>query len=50
MTIRCSRCLMEKFDLFKKCKTIVNNVKKQIEIRERCGRELWAEKNKTYLN
>ncbi|WP_341426359.1 hypothetical protein [Clostridium puniceum] len=24
-------------------------VKKQIDISERCGRELWAEKNKTYL-
>lgn len=28
----------------------INNVKKQIEISERCGRELWAEKNKTYLS
>ncbi|WP_459477039.1 tyrosine-type recombinase/integrase [Clostridium saccharoperbutylacetonicum] len=27
----------------------IEHVKKQIEISERCGRELWAEKNKTYL-
>lgn len=28
----------------------IDHVKKQIEISERCGRELWAEKNKTYLS
>lgn len=28
----------------------IESVKKQISISERCGRELWAEKNKTYLN
>ena len=28
----------------------IENVEKQIEISERCGRELWAEKNKEYLN
>ncbi|MGO5074578.1 tyrosine-type recombinase/integrase [Clostridium sporogenes] len=27
----------------------IDHVKKQIEVSERCGRELWAEKNKTYL-
>ncbi len=27
----------------------IEHVKKQIDISERCGRELWAEKNKTYL-
>ncbi|MDS0528568.1 tyrosine-type recombinase/integrase [Clostridium sp. SHJSY1] len=27
----------------------IESVKKQIDISERCGRELWAEKNKTYL-
>lgn len=27
----------------------IQNVKKQIEISERCGRELWAEKNEEYL-
>lgn len=27
----------------------IQHVKKQIDISERCGRELWAEKNKTYL-
>lgn len=27
----------------------MEHVKKQIDISERCGRELWAEKNKTYL-
>ncbi|ABR35729.1 site-specific recombinase XerD [Clostridium beijerinckii] len=27
----------------------IEYVKKQIDISERCGRELWAEKNKTYL-
>ena len=27
----------------------IEHVKKQIETSERCGRELWAEKNKTYL-
>lgn len=27
----------------------IKNVKKQIEISERCGRELWAEKNRIYL-
>ncbi|AGK97708.1 tyrosine-type recombinase/integrase [Clostridium pasteurianum] len=27
----------------------IENVKKQINISERCGRELWAEKNRTYL-
>jgi integrase len=27
----------------------IDHVKKQIDISERCGRELWAEKNKTYL-
>lgn len=27
----------------------IEQVKKQIEISERCGRELWAEKNKEYL-
>lgn len=27
----------------------IDSVKKQIEISERCGRELWAEKNRTYL-
>lgn len=27
----------------------IENVKKQINISERCGRELWAEKNKAYL-
>jgi Site-specific recombinase XerD len=27
----------------------IENVKKQIDISERCGRELWSEKNKTYL-
>lgn len=28
----------------------IDYVKKQVEVSERCGRELWAEKNKTYLN
>jgi integrase len=28
----------------------IENVKKQIEISERCGRELWVEKNKQYLD
>ncbi|AQS10543.1 tyrosine recombinase XerC [Clostridium saccharobutylicum] len=28
----------------------IEHVKKQIDISERCGRELWAEKNKEYLN
>ena len=28
----------------------IANVKKQIEISEKCGRELWVEKNKQYLN
>ncbi len=28
----------------------IEQVKKQIAISERCGRELWAEKNKVYLN
>ncbi len=28
----------------------IEQVKKQIQISERCGRELWAEKNKQYLN
>jgi integrase len=28
----------------------IDHVKKQIEVSERCGRELWAEKNKTYLD
>lgn len=28
----------------------INHVKNQIDISERCGRELWAEKNKQYLN
>lgn len=28
----------------------IEQVKKQVEISERCGRELWAEKNKQYLN
>jgi integrase len=27
----------------------IEHVKKQIDISERCGRELWTEKNKTYL-
>lgn len=27
----------------------IEHVKKQIDISKRCGRELWAEKNKTYL-
>ncbi|URZ01334.1 tyrosine-type recombinase/integrase [Clostridium felsineum] len=27
----------------------IEHVKKQIDISQRCGRELWAEKNKTYL-
>lgn len=27
----------------------IEHVKKQIDISERCGRELWAEKNKTYF-
>lgn len=27
----------------------IDKVKKQIEVSERCGRELWAEKNKQYL-
>jgi len=27
----------------------IDHVKKQIEVSERCGRELWTEKNKTYL-
>jgi integrase len=27
----------------------IDHVKKQIEVSERCGRELWAEKNKGYL-
>lgn len=27
----------------------IDYVKKQVEVSERCGRELWAEKNKTYL-
>ncbi|WPC40794.1 tyrosine-type recombinase/integrase [Clostridium sp. JS66] len=27
----------------------IEHTKKQIEVSERCGRELWAEKNKTYL-
>lgn len=27
----------------------IEHTKKQIDIAERCGRELWAEKNKTYL-
>ncbi len=27
----------------------IDHIRKQIEISERCGRELWAEKNKTYL-
>ena len=27
----------------------INHVKKQIDVSERCGRELWAEKNKGYL-
>lgn len=28
----------------------IDHVKKQIDISERCGRELWAEKNKIYLS
>lgn len=28
----------------------INHVKKQIDISERCGRELWAEKNQHYLD
>lgn len=28
----------------------IDKVKKQIEISNKCGRELWAEKNKTYLD
>ncbi|KOA19360.1 tyrosine recombinase XerD [Clostridium homopropionicum DSM 5847] len=28
----------------------IDHVRKQIDISERCGRELWAEKNKIYLN
>jgi len=28
----------------------IDHVKRQIEISERCGRELWAEKNKHYLD
>lgn len=28
----------------------IDKVKKQIDISNRCGRELWAEKNKTYLD
>jgi len=28
----------------------IDHVKNQIEVSERCGRELWAEKNKTYLS
>jgi hypothetical protein len=28
----------------------IGSVKKQIEISERCGRELWVEKNKHYLH
>jgi len=27
----------------------INKVKKQIEVSERCGRELWADKNRKYL-
>lgn len=28
----------------------IEKVKSQIEVSERCGREVWAEKNKIYLD